>query len=338
MSIVKKWSDATRRLNIATKKAIFSGTALVLLFITFALLKPDLFLEKQNLINITQQVVTYAIIGYGLTFTLVCGGTDLSAGASMAVGGIIATMLIINGWPIVGAIVAAIFFGFLMGILNGFSIEVLGVVPFIATLGTQWVFRGLANILVKGAPVYTSDITDQAKRASYELIGGGRISDSIPIIGNVPFSVIVMLLYGIVLFIILTRTQIGRQIYACGSNKEAAKLSGINVVGTRMFAYCISGISAVTCGILVASRIASAHPNAGVGYEMEAIAASVVGGVSVDGGEGNILNTIIGALIMGVLRNGLNLNGVSSYVQQVIIGIIVVVTCAIEVRRRKRQG
>jgi len=217
-----------------------------------------------------------------------------------------------------------------MGILNGYTIEVLGVVPFIATLGTQWVFRGLANVLVDGKPIYTNTIPSKEVQDMFYVLGGGRIN------GGLPYSVLISVGYGIILFIVLSKTRIGRQIYACGSNLEAAKLSGINAVGTRMFAYCISGMSAAICGILVTSRISSAQPMAGQGYELEAIAAAVLGGVSNNGGEGTIINTIIGALMMGVLRNGLNLTGVSSFWQNIIIGIILVGACAMEARRHKK--
>ena len=184
--------------------------------------------------------------------------------------------------------------------------------------------------LVKGAPIYTTNIPSQAVQDQFYILGGGRLPFGLP------YSVIIMLVYGVILGIILAKTRVGRQIYACGSNLEAAKLSGINAVRTRMFAYCVSGFSAAICGILVASRVSSAQPTAGTGYELEAIAAAVLGGVSNNGGEGNILNTIIGALIMGVLRNGLNLNGVNSFWQQVIIGVILVGACAMEARRQRQ--
>ncbi len=316
--------------SVASKKALFSGCALILLFATFAILKPKLFLDQKNLINVLQQVVTYSIIGFGLTFCLICGGTDLSAGASMALSGIIVVSLLTAGIPLWLCITLCLLMGIMTGILNGFTIEILGVVPFIATLGTQWVYRGLANVLVKGAPIYTTNIPSQAIQDQFYILGGGRMSFGLP------YSVIIMLVYGIILGIILSKTRVGRQIYACGSNLEAAKLSGINAVRTRMFAYCVSGFSAAICGILVASRVSSAQPTAGSGYELEAIAAAVLGGVSNNGGEGNILNTIIGALIMGVLRNGLNLNGVNSFWQMMIIGIILVGACAAEVRRQKK--
>lgn len=310
---------------------MLSGTALIVLFAAFAILKPNLFLAPSNLINIGQQVVTYTIIGVGLTFCVICGGTDLSAGSSMALSGIIVTVLLIAGVPLILSILIALVFGILMGIVNGYSIEVLGVVPFIATLGTQWVFRGLANVLVDGKPIYTNAIPSKSVQDAFYVLGGGRIN------GGLPYSVIIAAVYALVLYFVLAKTRIGRQIYACGSNLEAAKLSGINAVGTRMFAYCMSGFSAAICGILVTSRISSAQPMAGQGYELEAIAAAVVGGVSNNGGEGTIINTVIGALIMGVLRNGLNLNGVSSFWQQIIIGVILVGAVAMEARRHKKS-
>ncbi|GHU82913.1 sugar ABC transporter permease [Clostridia bacterium] len=332
---MKKANKLLSNWGVASKKALFSGLVLVLLVAAFSILKPSLFLAQGNIINVLQQVVTYSIIGFGLTFCLICGGTDLSAGSSMALSGIIVVYLLGQGLPLWVCILLCLAMGIMTGILNGFTIEILGVVPFIATLGTQWVYRGMANVLVKGAPIYTNTIPEQAVRDQFYVLGGGRMTSIIP---GLPYSVIITLVYGLILAVLLAKTRVGRQIYACGSNLEAAKLSGINAVRTRMFAYCVSGFSAAICGILVASRVSSASPTAGTGYELEAIAAAVLGGVSNNGGEGNILNTIIGALIMGVLRNGLNLNGVNSFWQQMIIGAILVGACAIEARRQRKRG
>ena len=241
--------------------------------------------------------------------------------------------LLTRGVPLAVSILICLGVGIIMGIINGFSIEVLGVVPFIATLGTQWVFRGLANVFVDGKPLYTTNIPNEQVQATFYKLGGGKLPEPfLPI----PYSVLIALGVGIILFFVLAKTRVGRQIYACGSNLEAAKLSGINAVRTRMFAYCISGLCAAICGILVTSRVNSAQPMAGQGSELEAIAASVLGGVSNTGGEGSIGNTIIGALIMGVLRNGLNLSGVNSYWQNVIIGVILVAACALEAYRHKK--
>ena len=311
------------KLNVATRRAIYSFGILVALFAAFSIISPDKFLASTNLTNLLQQIVTYSIIGCGLTFCLVCGGNDLSAGASMALSGIIVVTLLVKGIPLPICIIICLVMGLLTGVMNGFFIEILGVVPFVATLATQWVYRGLANVLVNGAPVYTTNIPSKSVQSAFYVLGGGRIGGD-----GLPYSVIITLVYAVVLGIVLAKTRIGRQIYACGSNLEAAKLSGINATKTRMFAYCISGLSAAICGILVASRLSSAQPTAGNGYEMEAIAASVLGGIAINGGEGTILNTIIGALMMGVIRNGLNLNGVNSFWQQVIIGLILLAAVA----------
>ena len=323
-------------LGIATKRAFSSLLLLVGLFILFAVLAPGRFLSPTNMQNLLQQIVTFAIIGCGLTFCLVCGGNDLSAGASMALSGIIVVSLLVRGWPMWLCIALCLLMGILTGVMNGYFIEILGVIPFIATLGTQWVYRGLANALVNGAPVYVVDIPSVEVQEMFYVLGGGRFKSGL--LAGLPYSVIIMLVYAVILGIVLAKTRIGRQIYACGSNLEAAKLSGINAVGTRMFAYCMSGFSAAICGILVASRMSSAQPMAGNGYEMEAIAAAVLGGIAITGGEGNILNTIIGALMMGVIRNGLNLTGVNSYWQMVIIGLILVVAVANQMRRHRRSG
>jgi len=311
------------KLNAATRRAIYSLGILIVLFILFSMLQPQKFLAPTNLQNLLQQIVTYTIIGCGLSFCLVCGGNDLSAGASMALSGIIMVSLLIQGLPLWLCVLLCLAMGIVTGIMNGFFIEILGVVPFVATLATQWVYRGMANVLVNGAPLYTINIPSEAVQKQFYVLGGGRIGGN-----GLPYSVIITLVYAIILGIVLAKSRIGRQIYACGSNLEAAKLSGINAVKTRMFAYCISGLSAAICGILVASRLSSAQPTAGNGYEMEAIAASVLGGISILGGEGTILNTIIGALMMGVIRNGLNLNGVNSFWQQVIVGFILLVAVA----------
>jgi ribose transport system permease protein len=325
----EKKSASFGKLDAATRRAIYSFGILIGLFILFSVLQPAKFLAPANLQNLLQQIVTYTIIGCGLTFCLVCGGNDLSAGASMALSGIIMVALLMQGLPLFVCIILCLTMGLLTGVMNGFFIEILGVVPFVATLATQWVYRGMANVLVNGAPLYTTNIPSAEVQKQFYVLGGGRIGGT-----GLPYSVIITLVYALILGVVLAKMRIGRQIYACGSNLEAAKLSGINAVKTRMFAYCISGLSAAICGILVASRLSSAQPTAGNGYEMEAIAASVLGGISIMGGEGKILNTVIGALMMGVIRNGLNLNGVNSFWQQVIVGIILLIAVASQTAKK----
>jgi len=354
----KSRHDSFSKMSVATKKAILSGSIFVILFTGFSIMAPDTFFSVNNIINLSQQVVTYAIIGFGLTFCLVCGGTDLSAGASGALCGMVLLLMIQAGAPLWLGLVACLVIGLLTGILNGFSIEILGVVPFIATLGTQWVYRGVANVLtpiggyVEGNPVYTRDafahlnvtqvvngvetVVNPSRELFYQF-GGGRITDVFPDFPfPLPWSVLVMLAYGAVLVVVLSKTKIGRQVYACGSNLEAAKLSGINAVGTRMFAYCVSGLSAAVCGILVTSSLNSAQPVALTGIELEAIAAAVLGGVSINGGEGTILNAFIGAVVIGTLRNGLTMIGISSFWQTIIVGFILVAACSVDAYRHRR--
>ena len=223
------------KLNAATRRAIYSIGILILLFALFSILQFDKFLAPTNLQNLLQQIVTYTIIGCGLSFCLVCGGNDLSAGASMALSGIIVVELLIKGLPLWLCIVLCMCMGILTGIMNGFFIEILGVVPFVATLATQWVYRGLANVIVNGAPLYTTNIPSEEIQKQFYILGGGRIGGN-----GLPYSVIITMVYALILGIVLAKSRIGRQIYACGSNLEAAKLSGINAVKTRMFAYCIS--------------------------------------------------------------------------------------------------
>lgn len=210
-------------LSAATRRAVFSFCVLIALFALFAVMSPDKFLAATNLQNLLQQVVTYTIIGCGLSFCLVCGGNDLSAGASMALSGIIVVNLLIAGLPLWLCIILCLIMGILTGVMNGFFIEILGVVPFVATLATQWVYRGMANVLVNGAPVYTTNIPSEEVQSQFYLLGGGRIGGD-----GLPYSVIITAVYAIILGVVLAKTRIGRQIYACGSNLEAAKLSGIN--------------------------------------------------------------------------------------------------------------
>ena len=334
------------KMSGTTKKAILSGGIFALLFLFFTLMAPETFPTMTNLVNLSQQVVTFAIIGFGLTFCLVCGGTDLSAGASGALCGMVLLLMLQAGAPLWLGILVCLAIGLLTGIMNGLSIEVLGVVPFIATLGMQWVYRGMANVLpavggyAEGNPVYTKDViaNPEIQRLFYQF-GGGRVTDVFPNFPiPVPWSVIVMIVYGIILAIVLAKTKIGRQVYACGSNLEAAKLSGINVVGTRIFAYCISGLSAAVCGILVTSRLSSAQPVALMGIELEAIAAAVLGGVSINGGEGAILNAFIGAVVIATLRNGLTMIYISSFWQTIIVGFILVAACAADAYRHRKTS
>lgn len=304
---------------------------LILLSLFFGALTGGNFLKVNNLLTIALQVTPYAILGFGLTFVLITGGTDLSAGSVLGFGGIVCAKILTMGYSMPTAIIVGIIVGGIAGFINGFIITVMDVTPFIATLGTQFAFRGMTQLVGGGKPVSIQGLENKDLVASFKFIGGGSI-------GKIPFPSVLMLIVAIVLGVVLSKTGFGRRIYAVGSNEEAARLSGINVRNTKMSAYIISGVTAAMAGILLAARLASAQSNAGQSYELEGIAAAVIGGTSVMGGEGGILGTIIGAFVMGVLRNGLNLVKVDPFVQMVIIGAIIVLGVWYDTLRRKKQA
>lgn len=304
---------------------------LILLSLFFGALTGGNFLKINNLLTIALQVTPYAILGFGLTFVLITGGTDLSAGSVLGFGGIVCAKILTMGYSMPTAIIVGIIVGGIAGFINGFIITVMDVTPFIATLGTQFAFRGMTQLVGGGKPVSIQGLENKDLVASFKFIGGGSI-------GKIPFPSVLMLIVAIVLGVVLSKTGFGRRIYAVGSNEEAARLSGINVRNTKMSAYIISGVTAAMAGILLAARLASAQSNAGQSYELEGIAAAVIGGTSVMGGEGGILGTIIGAFVMGVLRNGLNLVKVDPFVQMVIIGAIIVLGVWYDTLRRKKQA
>jgi len=305
---------------------------LIMLCILFGVLTGGSFLKIDNLLTIALQVTPYAILGFGLTFVLITGGTDLSAGSVIGFGGIVCAKAVTMGVSIPVAIIIGILAGIIAGLINGLFVTKLSVTPFIATLGTQFAFRGLTQLVGQGKPVSIQALGDEKIISVFRFIGGGTV------FGRIPFPTIIMIITAIVLGIVLSKTGFGRRLYAVGSNEETARLSGINVIKTKLTAYIICGATASMAGILLAARLASAQSNAGQGYELEGIAAAVIGGTSVMGGEGGILGTVIGAFVMGVLRNGLNLLKVDAFVQMVIIGTIIVIGVWYDTARRKKQS
>ena len=269
------------------------------------------FLTVSNWTIIITQVSINALLAFGVTFVIITGGIDLSLGSMVAVTGVTAAMLAHpDTFPVVLPIFAGLFAGFLMGVFNGFIITKSKIAPFIVTLGTMTIGRGLALILSKGRPV--SNLSD-----SFNFIGGGDIF-------GIPFPIIVLIVIFIICSLILKKTLLGRYIYAIGGNEQASRASGINVNQVKMAVYSISGLLAGLAGILLTSRITTGQPNAGAGFELDAIAAAVIGGTSTSGGIGTMTGTLIGVLLIGVINNGLDLLNVTSYYQQVVMGIIII--------------
>jgi ribose transport system permease protein len=268
------------------------------------------FLTVSNLLNIAQQTSINAIVAVGMTFVIISGGIDLSVGSIVALSGVVLGTLLHEGQPVAIAIPTALLVGVAAGLLNGALISFGRLPPFIATLGMMSVARGAALVFTEGRPVSGFD-------ESFRWLATGSV-------GPIPAPVIVMVLVYAVAHIVLTRTTFGRYVYAIGGNEEATRLSGVAVRFHKTAIYCVAGLMSAVAAIVLTARLNSAQPIAGMMYELDAIAATVIGGTSLMGGEGSLGGTLVGALIMGVLRNGLNLLGVSSFVQQIVIGAVIV--------------
>lgn len=274
------------------------------------------FLTIPNLLNIAQQTSINAIIAVGMTFVIISAGIDLSVGSIVAFAGIVMASVLQAGLPLPLAIVAGLITGTFCGIINGLLITLGKLPPFIATLGMMSVARGAALVYSEGRPIsgFESSLRDLAT-GEFLLV---------------PLPVLMMLVIYLAAHFVLQRTTFGRYTYAMGGNEEATKLSGVNVRFHKTMVYALSGLMSAIAALILTARLNSAQPIAGMMYELDAIAATVIGGTSLMGGEGSVLGTLIGALIMGVLRNGLNLLGVSSFLQQIIIGAVIIVAVLVD--------
>ena len=280
------------------------------------------FMTVSNLLNVVEQSAIIGVLAVGMTFVILTGGIDLSVGSLVALSGIVFGLAVQAGAPLSVAILAALGVGALCGIVNGGLVTAGHLPPFIATLGMMSVARGLALVLSDGRPISGFD-------ASFRTLSTGRFL-------GIPLSTLLMLAsYGVAAFV-LSRTVLGRFVYAVGGNEEATALSGVNVKAVKVTVYAISGLAAALTSLILIARLNSAQPIAGISYELDAIAAVVIGGASLLGGSGSAIGTLVGALIMAVLRNGLNLLGVSSYVQQIAIGTVIVIAVLVDMTLHRR--
>ncbi|MFE7335241.1 ABC transporter permease/substrate-binding protein [Streptomyces griseus] len=295
-------------------------SALVVLVVAMSLLSGD-FLTTQNLLNVGVQAAVTAILAFGVTFVIVSAGIDLSVGSVAALSAtVLAWSATSAGVPVVLAVVLAIATGIACGFVNGALISYGKLPPFIATLAMLSIARGLSLVISQGSPI-----------AFPESVS--RLGDTLG--GWLPVPVLVMIAMGLITALVLGRTFIGRSMYAIGGNEEAARLSGLRVKRQKIVIYALSGLFAAVAGIVLASRLVSAQPQAAQGYELDAIAAVVIGGASLAGGVGKASGTLIGALILAVLRNGLNLLSVSAFWQQVVIGVVIALAVLLDTLRRK---
>lgn len=279
------------------------------------------FLTISNLLNIAEQTAIIAIIAAGMTFVILTAGIDLSVGSVLAFSGVVMASVLQKGAPVAVALAVGVLAGFGCGTINGLLISVGRLPPFIATLGMMSVARGGSLLFTEGRPI--SGFSE-----SFRYLATGRVV-------GVPMPVLVMLTVFFTAWFVLTKTKLGRYTYAIGGNEEATILSGINVRLYKTLIYGICGGLAGLAAILLTARLNSAQPIAGMMYELDAIAATVIGGTSLMGGEGNVFGTLVGALIIGVLRNGLTLLNISSFAQQIIIGLVIIVAVLLDMTLKK---
>jgi putative xylitol transport system permease protein len=323
-------SSATARPHLSSKAVVTFlqqyGIILAFLVLCVALtFLNEYFLTPKNILNIVRQTSINGILALGMTLVILTGGIDLSVGSSLALAGIVAASMVRgvhaeNAWLAAGVGLAV---GAAVGAVNGLLVARLSIPPFVATLGMLSICRGLTYIYSNGMP-----IPNLSK--DFLWIGQGDI-------GGIPIPIFFFLGVFIILWVVLNKTTYGRYIYAVGGNEKSAKTAGIGTKGIILSAYVLCGILAALGGLILTARTTSGLPQAGVSYELDAIAAVVIGGTSLSGGVGTIHGTLIGALIIGVINNGLDLLGVSSFYQQVVKGVIIIIAVLLDTARHARD-
>jgi ribose transport system permease protein len=319
--VIKERNKIQINLSRSQKQLLSTFSGLFLLVVAFTILSPYFF-SANNLLTVATQTAVIAIIAIGQTYVLITGGIDLSIGSNIALSSMVAGLAMRAHLPIPLALLAGLMTGVISGTISGVLIALGNIPPFIATLGLMTVVRGLAFTLTQGVPVAN------LPQGFTKVWGTGSTF-------GIPNPVIIMVVLVVIFGFILAKTKLGRHIYATGSNFEAARLSGVNTKKTLIMVYVFSGLLAAFAGLIMTARIISAQPAAGDGYELDAVASSVIGGTSTMGGEGTVAGTFIGAFVIGILRNGLNLVGVSPFIQKIVIGVVIVASVFLERIRRK---
>jgi ribose/xylose/arabinose/galactoside ABC-type transport system permease subunit len=318
-------NENMRRFNINSVRELGIFLAFVFILVTLMILSPNAFARPANLINILKQASINGILATGMMFVIISGGIDLSVGSIVALSGVVAASYAHPGeYPLIVPLILALAVGALVGLLNGAGVAYGGLPPFIITLGTMTIVRGVALIAANGQPVF--NVTKE-----FEAAAGGFV------LGRVPNLVVYYVIITLVLAFVLTKTVFGRQVYAVGGNETAARVSGIHVDKIKLAVYTLSGFLAGVAGFLLASRIISGNPTSGQAYELDAIAAVVIGGVSMSGGSGKWYGTVIGALMIAIISNGLDILNVSSHFQLIIKGLIIIVAVLVDIKGKAKQ-
>ena len=304
---------------------LLAFASLIVILIFFSIASPYFF-TPSNLIGILMAATVTGILALGTTFVIVSGGIDLSIGTGMILCGVMTGVFLTYwGWPVWLGVIAAVLFGGLIGFVNGFNVSVLGIPPFIATLGMMLVASGLSLVISGTKPIYFKQHPDFQLLMNYSVIPGSRF----------PLGVLIFIILIVVAAIVLAKTIIGRYAFSIGSNEVATALSGVNVVKWKITIYSMAGLFVGIAGVLAASRLSSAQPVGGMGLELEAIAAVVIGGTSLQGGKGSIVGTVVGSLIVAVLTNGLRVTAVPQEWQSVVVGCVILVAVYVDMLRRK---
>jgi ribose/xylose/arabinose/galactoside ABC-type transport system permease subunit len=294
----------------------------IALVIVLTCLKPS-FIQPSNLVNILKQASINGILSFGMMFVIIAGGFDMSVGSTVAFTGIVAALLGQGQYPLIVPLAVAMLSGLAVGIINGVGVSIGDLPPFIMTLGTMTAVRGLALLLCNGKPV--TGISQEYRAVAAQSFFG------------VPMLAVFLVIVIAICSFVLAKTVYGRRVYACGGNLQAARVSGINTTMVRISTFAIAGLLAGLCGFLMTSRVTIGQPTAAESYEMDAITACVVGGVSMSGGVGKPWGVVVGCLLITVIANGLDIMGVSSHWQKIVKGAIIVLAVLIDIKGKRRK-
>jgi ribose transport system permease protein len=314
-----------RRVDLGALSQTLGSLASLIILSLIIWSQESVFMTHGNWLNIARQASFNAILAMGMTFVILTGGVDLSVGSIVALSSVCGGLLMFDhGWSMWPAVLVILLVGTLCGVANGLIVTLGKIPPFIVTLGTMQIFRGIALQLTNGKPIF--DITK--KQPDFDIWGTRNY-------GGIPSPVIITAVVFIVLFLVLRYTRLGLYTYAIGGNEQATRFSGVSINRYKLAVYALMGCAAGIAGVMLSSRLNSAQPNVASGAELDAIAAVVIGGTSLFGGEGTIVGTLVGALLMAVIRNGLTLMHVSAFYQQIVIGSVIILAVLIDRLRRR---
>lgn len=306
---------------------ILAFASLIVIMAFFSVANSN-FLTWSNVTGILVSTAVIGILALGTTFVIITAGIELSLGTGMTLAAVMTGVFLVYwGLPLVVGVIAGILSGGLIGLINGFNVAILKIPPFIATLAMMLIAQGLALVISGTAPIYFTDVAGFTTISQGSMISGVRL----------PNAVVILFLLTAIAAVLLGKTVLGRYTFAIGSNEEAAALSGINVRKWKIIIYTLSGLFMGVAGVVLAARLNSAQPALGIGYELQAIAAVVIGGTSLHGGKGSVIGTLIGALIVGTVTNGLRIMSIPQEWQTVVIGLVILVAVYTDILRRGKQ-